>query len=146
MRKVEESGNIHRVFLYAPLSRRLTNGTREEDRKMQSSFLFAREQTTLTLRARTRVHVISNGTIFLQPWFQMESVGQFRIAIELASSFFFSFIEFVLEECISLFKDILTKFVSINVTFLFNFVIVKVWILFSIYFLIIQTKCRIIKI
>ena len=56
----------------------------------------------------------------------MESVGQFRIAIELASSFFFSFIEFVLEECISLFKDILTKFVSINVTFLFNFVIVKV--------------------
>lgn len=54
----------------------------------------------------------------------MESVGQFRIAIELASSFFFSFIEFVLEE--SLFKDILTKFVSINVTFLFNFVIVKV--------------------
>lgn len=76
----------------------------------------------------------------------MESVGQFRIAIELASSFFFSFIEFVLEECISLFKDILTKFVSINVTFLFNFVIVKVRILFSIYFLIIQTKCRIIKI
>lgn len=89
VRKVKESGNIRRVFLTVPLSGKLTNGT--GNRKMQSSFLFVCAQTALTLRARARVHVIFNGTIFLQPWLQMESVGQFRIAIELASSFFFLF-------------------------------------------------------
>lgn len=102
-------------FSSVPLSGKLTNGT--GNRKMQSSFLFVCAQTALTLRARARVHVISNGTIFLQPWLQMESVGQFRIAIELA--FFFSFIEFIREECILLFKEyiVFMKFVNIYVTF-----------------------------
>lgn len=87
VRKVKErEGNIRRVFLPFLYQGNWQMG----NRKMQSSFLFVCAQTALTLRARARVHVISNGTIFLQPWLQMESVGQFRIAIELVIIIFFS--------------------------------------------------------
>lgn len=141
-RNAKESGNIRRVFLAVLLSGRLTNGTGEgKNRKMQSSFLSVCAQTALTLRARTRSHVISNGTIFLQPWLQMESIRQFKIAIELALPFFFSFIEFVQEEYISLFKEYYYIYeICIHKCYFsvqFRYCYKWVWILFSTYFLII---------
>lgn len=88
VRKVKErEGNIRRVFL--PFLYQGNWQMAQGIEKCKAPFSLC-AQTALTLRARARVHVISNGTIFLQPWLQMESVGQFRIAIELAIIIFFS--------------------------------------------------------
>lgn len=117
VRKVKESGNIRRVFLTVSLSGKLTNGT--GNRKMQSSFLFVCAQTALTLRARARVHVISNGTIFLQHDYKWKALDSLGLRSNLHHHFFFSFIEFIREECILLFKEyiVFMKFVNIYVTF-----------------------------